>query len=110
MSTSSKASDVGRVDDLDRPERLTDAERDDCRGARRAEHVAARVLAKRLAARLLDRPLDTAEDWHAIVIVREPSGQPRLQVDGQPRDDLLVSFSHTAEIASAVVMRTESPL
>ena len=106
MSSISRASDVGRVADLDRPERLTDSELDDCRGARRAEHVAARVLAKRLVADLLDLSVQDAEGWRRIECRRRASGQPYLvlhpplDVDGR----LHVSWSHTAELVTVVVV------
>lgn len=109
MSTVSITSEVAPVVEWNRPDRLREGERADCRGERRDERVAARVLTKALAARSLE--LDLEEAWDDIVTRNEESGAPFLELQGAARraangaswDRVHVSWAHTEEFVSAAV-------
>ena len=113
MSTISIESEAAPVDRWDRPECLDEGERADCRGKRRDERVAARVLAKALAARALELELD--EVWGDIVCRDEASGDPFLELQGEARraangatwDRVRVSWAHTEQFVTAALWVTD---
>jgi len=91
---------------------FTDGERAYARAAHDpAERFAVRFAAKEAAMKALGVGLG-AIDWHDVEVVREGSGRPRLVVTGRALElaaDLgvsgwLVSFTHTASMAEAVVV------
>ncbi len=87
----------------------TPAEVADCDGD--AERLAARFAAKEAALKAL-RAGDGGVPWHAVEVRRTPSGHPELALHGAAAvlaadaglDELAVSLTHEAGLASAVVV------
>lgn len=97
---------------------LTDEERIYCmEQAVPARHVAARVAAKEAAYKALAHPSQSAAiGWREVEVVRELTGRPALQFHGRAAETArrlgvvatLVSLTHTAEQAAAVVIAFQS--
>ena len=107
------ASDIGSVEEWNHPDRLSRGELADCRGERREEHVAARVLAKSLVLRSLDD--EVADGWDGIECRKTEKGRPFLELTGEVRraahraewGEIHVSWSHTENTVVAILWATE---
>ena len=95
---------------------LTDAERDYClKMAVPARHVAARVAAKEAVYKALQGSEDARGiGWREIEVVRDADGRPTVRLSGRAARRLaaleashvLVSLTHTDDLAAAVALVT----
>ena len=84
----------------------------DSRGAKSAEHYAARFAAKEAAFKALGTGWSGALSWHHVEVFTEDSGAPRLVLRERARElfdalgatDAHLSLSHTSEHAIAQVI------
>jgi len=91
----------------------TEGELRDCQSAADVdpERLAARFAAKEATLKVL-RPTDEAIPWHAIEVLRDPSGWVELQLSGPAATlaaatgltDFSVSLTHEGGFASAIVV------
>ena len=91
----------------------TERELHDCRTSEgiAPERLAARFAAKEATLKVL-RPTDEAIPWHAIEVLRDPSGWVELQLSGPAATlaaaagltDFSVSLTHEGGFASAIVV------
>jgi holo-[acyl-carrier protein] synthase len=93
---------------------FTNGELATCQAAspgRRAECLAGRFAAKEAVLKALGAGIGSCR-WHDIEVVRQPSGQPTVQLWGRGRQEadrlgvttLSLSISHTAATVAAVVV------
>ncbi len=92
---------------------FTRAEIEYCEGMRHpARHFAARFAAKEALIKALARVPETGLSWREMEITTGPDGEPAVVLHGSVRDlatslkvkKVLVSLSHTAELATALVI------